>query len=63
VFPVDCIAIRQHYSSIMPLLLNVLRNANRAVYRKLRVKATACTVLIGSFLLCSYDDLCTYFYV
>ena len=32
----------------MPLLLNVLRNANGADYRKLRVKAMECAGLIGS---------------
>jgi len=33
----------------MPLLLNVLRNANGADYRKLRVKAVECAGLIGKF--------------
>ena len=37
----------KHYSSIMPLLLNVLRNANGPDYRKLRVKAMECAGLIG----------------
>jgi hypothetical protein len=32
----------------MPLLLNVLRNANGPDYRKLRVKAMECAGLIGS---------------
>ncbi|KAH9167134.1 ARM repeat-containing protein [Lactarius sanguifluus] len=32
----------KHYSSIMPLLLNVLRNANTSEYRKLRAKAMEC---------------------
>jgi hypothetical protein len=32
----------------MPLLLNVLRNANGADYRKLRVKAMECAGLIGA---------------
>ena len=41
---------------IMPLLLNVLRNADGPDYRKLRVKATECAGLIsrrrdGSFLI------------
>ena len=34
----------------MPLLLNVLRNANGADYRKLRVKAMECAGLIGTSL-------------
>jgi importin-5 len=38
----------QHYSSIMPLLLNVLRNADGPGYRKLRVKAMECAGLIGA---------------
>lgn len=33
---------------IMPLLLNVLRNADGADYRKLRVKAMECAGLIGA---------------
>ncbi|KII95405.1 hypothetical protein PLICRDRAFT_86789 [Plicaturopsis crispa FD-325 SS-3] len=37
----------KHYSSIMPLLLNVLRNANGPEYRKLRVKAMECAGLIA----------------
>ncbi|KIM73570.1 hypothetical protein PILCRDRAFT_829051 [Piloderma croceum F 1598] len=37
----------KHYSSIMPLLLNVLRNASGADYRKLRVKAMECAGLIA----------------
>ena len=41
----------QHYSSIMPLLLNVMQNANGPEYRKLRVKAMECAGLIGSFVL------------
>ncbi|KAH9996969.1 ARM repeat-containing protein [Russula compacta] len=36
-----------HYSSIMPLLLNVLRNANTSEYRKLRAKAMECAGLIA----------------
>jgi hypothetical protein len=32
----------------MPLLLNVLRNADGPDYRKLRVKAMECTRLIGA---------------
>ena len=35
----------------MPSLLNVLRNANGADYRKLRVKAMECAGLIGTSLL------------
>jgi hypothetical protein len=38
----------QSNSTIMPLLLNVLRNTNGDDYRKLRVKAMECTGLIGS---------------
>ena len=38
----------QHYGTIMPLLLNVLRNADGADYRKLRVKAMECAGLIGA---------------
>lgn len=37
----------RHYSSIMPLLLNVLRNADGAEYKKLRVKAMECAGLIA----------------
>ncbi|KAF5368152.1 hypothetical protein D9615_010189 [Tricholomella constricta] len=37
----------KHYSSIMPLLLNVLRNAEGLDYRKLRVKAMECAGLIA----------------
>lgn len=37
----------KHYSSIMPLLLNVLRNANTSEYRKLRAKAMECAGLIA----------------
>jgi len=37
----------KHYSSIMPLLLNVLQNANGPEYRKLRVKAMECAGLIA----------------
>jgi hypothetical protein len=33
----------------MPLLLNVLRNATGADYRKLLVKAMECAGLIGAF--------------
>ncbi|KAG6860543.1 hypothetical protein C0995_010005 [Termitomyces sp. Mi166 len=39
--------VRQHYASIMPLLLNVLRNADGAEYRKLRVKAMECAGLVA----------------
>ncbi|KAN0109453.1 Armadillo-type fold [Russula decolorans] len=37
----------KHYTSIMPLLLNVLRNANTSEYRKLRAKAMECAGLIA----------------
>ncbi|KAI0364989.1 ARM repeat-containing protein [Pilatotrama ljubarskyi] len=37
----------KHYSSIMPLLLNVMQNANGPEYRKLRVKAMECAGLIA----------------
>ncbi|RDB16214.1 Importin subunit beta-3 [Hypsizygus marmoreus] len=37
----------KHYPSIMPLLLNVLRNADGPDYRKLRVKAMECAGLIA----------------
>ena len=33
----------------MPLLLNVMQNANGPEYRKLRVKAMECAGLIGAF--------------
>ncbi|KAF8628610.1 hypothetical protein AX15_003805 [Amanita polypyramis BW_CC] len=39
----------KHYASIMPLLLNILRNADGPEYRKLRVKAMECAGLIGEF--------------
>ena len=35
----------------MPLLLNVMQNANGPEYRKLRVKAMECAGLIGEFIL------------
>lgn len=38
----------QHYSTIMPLLLNVLQNANTPDYKTLRVKAMECAGLIGA---------------
>ncbi|TBU51233.1 ARM repeat-containing protein [Dichomitus squalens] len=37
----------KHYATIMPLLLNVMQNANGAEYRKLRVKAMECAGLIA----------------
>ncbi|EMD36115.1 hypothetical protein CERSUDRAFT_156882 [Gelatoporia subvermispora B] len=37
----------KHYAAIMPLLLNVLQNANSPEYRKLRVKAMECAGLIA----------------
>jgi importin-5 len=40
----------QHYSNIMPLLLNVLRNANGPDYGKLRVRTMECAGLIGASL-------------
>ena len=40
----------QHYSTIMPLLLNVLQNANAPDYKTLRVKAMECAGLIGKSL-------------
>ncbi|CCM06072.1 uncharacterized protein FIBRA_08319 [Fibroporia radiculosa] len=41
------VTFAKHYSSIMPLLLNVLRNANGPEYRQLRVKAMECAGLIA----------------
>ncbi|KAF8584878.1 ARM repeat-containing protein [Ramaria rubella] len=38
---------RTYYSSIMPLMLNVLRNAHGAEHRKLRCKAMECAGLIA----------------
>ena len=40
----------------MPLLLNVLRNANTSEYRKLRAKAMECAGLIGT-LATSYQSV------
>ncbi|KAJ3859024.1 armadillo-type protein [Lentinula novae-zelandiae] len=37
----------KYYPSIMPLLMNVLRNASGAEYRKLRLKAMECAGLIA----------------
>ncbi|KAF8827569.1 hypothetical protein HHX47_DHR4000278 [Lentinula edodes] len=37
----------KYYPSIMPLLINVLRNASGAEYRKLRLKAMECAGLIA----------------
>ncbi|KZT00064.1 ARM repeat-containing protein [Laetiporus sulphureus 93-53] len=37
----------KHYSAIMPLLLNVLQNANSTEYAKLRVRAMECAGLIA----------------
>jgi len=46
----------------MPLLLNVLRNADGPDYRKLRVKAMECAGLIGAprvvFVLSNADRSC-----
>ncbi|KAH9918693.1 ARM repeat-containing protein [Amylocystis lapponica] len=39
----------KHYSAIMPLLLNVLQNANSSEYNILRVKAMECAGLIDIF--------------
>jgi hypothetical protein len=50
--------ISKHYSSIMPLLLNVLRNADGGDYRKLRVKAMECAGLIGMFDLNQSIEIC-----
>ncbi|KAF9236016.1 armadillo-type protein [Melanogaster broomeanus] len=41
------VTFAKHYASIMPLLLNVLRNANSADHHKLRVKAMECAGLIA----------------
>ncbi|KAG6825124.1 hypothetical protein H0H92_004620 [Tricholoma furcatifolium] len=37
----------RHYAAIMPLLLNVLRNADGGEYRRLRVKAMECAGLVA----------------
>jgi hypothetical protein len=39
----------KHYGTIMPLLLNVLRNAEnaKAEHQRLRIKAMECAGLIG----------------
>ncbi|KDR69484.1 hypothetical protein GALMADRAFT_128597 [Galerina marginata CBS 339.88] len=41
------VTFAKHYPTIMPLLLNVLRNADGPDYRKLRVKAMECAGLIA----------------
>ena len=43
--------LQKHYLVIMPLLLNVLRNAENAKreHQRLRVKAMECAGLIGSY--------------
>ncbi|KAJ3506180.1 hypothetical protein NLJ89_g7010 [Agrocybe chaxingu] len=41
------ITFGKHYPTIMPLLLNVLRNADSPDYQKLRVKAMECAGLIA----------------
>ncbi|PPQ86212.1 hypothetical protein CVT25_006892 [Psilocybe cyanescens] len=41
------VTFAKHYPTIMPLLLNVLRNAEGPDYRKLRVKAMECAGLIA----------------
>ena len=48
----------KHYHAIMPLLLNVLENANGPEYGKLRLKAMECAGLIGtrlSVILCVHS--------
>jgi hypothetical protein len=57
VFVTDCIHVGQHYSSIMPLSLNLLHNVNGVDYRKLRVKAMECTDLIGLSLFYCFGGL------
>ncbi|KAJ8090589.1 Importin-5 [Marasmius tenuissimus] len=37
----------KHYSAIMPMLLNVLRDADGPEYRKMRAKAMECAALIA----------------
>jgi hypothetical protein len=37
----------EHYPTIMPLLLNVLRNADRPEHHRLRIKAMECAGLVG----------------
>ncbi|KAN0081729.1 Armadillo-type fold [Tylopilus felleus] len=41
------VTFAKHYGTIMPLLLNVLRNANDPSHHKLRVKAMECAGLIA----------------
>ncbi|KIK57273.1 hypothetical protein GYMLUDRAFT_263322 [Collybiopsis luxurians FD-317 M1] len=41
------VTFAKYYSSIMPLLLNVLRNANGSEYKKMRLKAMECAGLIA----------------
>ncbi|KAF8735083.1 hypothetical protein AX14_002755 [Amanita brunnescens Koide BX004] len=41
------VTFAKHYSSIMPLLLDILRNADGSEYYKLRVKAMECAGLIA----------------
>jgi len=47
----NVILTQQHYSSVMPLLLNILRNANRSDSGKLIAKTMECTGLISLLLL------------
>jgi vesicle coat complex subunit len=41
------VTFAKHYGTIMPLLLNVLRDANDSSHHKLRVKAMECAGLIA----------------
>lgn len=38
----------KHYPTIMPLLLNVLRNAEKPQHQRLRIKAMECAGLVGT---------------
>jgi hypothetical protein len=44
---VDDITFAKYYSAIMPLLLNVVRNADRTEHHRLRTKAMECGGLVG----------------
>ena len=37
----------KHYPIIMPLLMNVLRNADKPEHQRLRIKAMECAGLVG----------------
>lgn len=39
----------KHYPTIMPLLLNVLRNADKPEHQRLRIKAMECAGLVGMY--------------